>query len=190
MTSKKFAFTKDAGDRIRHLRKEMNLRLKDLAGKAGVSLGHLSGIERGQAVPSVTALARIAEVLGTPLPGLFDEQPVPRGHRYLVRKGERRTIVYPGAQVRNELLVPDLRRKMEALVSKIVPGTASPVYEHQGEDFGYILKGRLRFWVGDEEFLLEEGDSISFPAHLPHYWIHPKTARPAETLWVITPPTW
>ncbi|MBI4635763.1 MAG: cupin domain-containing protein [Candidatus Rokubacteria bacterium] len=97
--------------------------------------------------------------------------------------------MYPGALVRNECLVPDFKRKMEAIVSKIAPGTRSPVYEHEGEDFGDMLRGRLQFWVGEEPFTLEEGDSISFPARLPHYWIHPATAEPVETLWVITPPT-
>lgn len=178
------------GPTLRALRKKQRLSLARVAASAGITTGYLSLIERGSAVPSVVALEHIAVALGSSLGQLFAEDQRATAPRYVVRPNERRVMVYPNTDVRHELLVPDFSRQIEAIISKIQPGTRSPVYKHQGEDFGYILKGQLEFWIEDEKYVLDEGCSLSFPSHLRHYWIHPVGAEPVETLWAITPPTW
>lgn len=176
---------------LRAVRRNQRLSLRAVAEAAGITPGYLSLIERGAAVPSVVALEQIANVLGVSLARLFEDGGVEsESPQYVVRPHERRVMIYPDTDIRHELLVPDFRRRIEAIISKIQPGTRSPVYKHEGEDFGYVLKGRLEFWIEDDKHVLEEGASLSFPSRLRHYWIHPADAEPAETLWAITPPTW
>jgi transcriptional regulator with XRE-family HTH domain len=176
---------------LRVLRRKQRLSLREVADAAGITAGYLSLIERGAAVPSVVALGQIANALGVSLAQFFEDGRVENeAAQYVVRPHERRVMVYPDTDIRHELLVPDFRRRIEAIISKIKPGTQSPVYKHEGEDFGYVLKGCLQFWIEDDKHVLEEGTSISFPSRLRHYWIHPVDAEPAETLWAITPPTW
>ena len=176
------------GARLRALRRARRVPLTALARRAGLSPGYLSLVERDMATPSVTALARLSDTLEVPMSHFFE----PAGERtpgqYVVRRHGRRVVLYPGSPVRHELLVPDLRGKLEAVYSRVRAGTKSPVYKHDGEEFGYVLRGRLRVTVGDDVFTLEPGDSISYPSHLPHHW--EALGKGVEVVWVATPPSW
>lgn len=176
------------GARLRELRRRRRVALTGLAQRAGLSPGYLSQVERDLAVPSTTALSRLSEVLDVPLSYFFEPSAERLPEHFVVRRRQRRTVIYPGSSVRSELLVPDLRGKLEAVYFSVRPHTKSPVYKHDGEDFGYVLKGRLRVTVGDDTFTLERGDSISYPSHLSHFWETLGTA--VEALWVVTPPSW
>lgn len=61
-------------------------------------------------------------------------------------------------------------------------------YSHEGEEFGLVFRGRYEVEIAGEVYLLEEGDSIYFPSRLPHR-VRALGDAPAETLWVITPPS-
>jgi quercetin dioxygenase-like cupin family protein len=162
--------------------------LTALAARAGLSPGYLSQVERDLATPSTTALARLSEALGVPVAHFFEATAERLPDHYVVRRNGRRTIIYPGSTVRSELLVADLRGKLEALYFRSRPGTRSPVYKHDGEEFGYIIRGRLRMTIGDDVLTLGPGDSICFPCHVPHWWEALGTG--VEALWVVTPPSW
>jgi uncharacterized cupin superfamily protein len=86
------------------------------------------------------------------------------------------------------LLVPDLKGKREVILSRVRPGTKSPVYRHPGEEFGFVPKGTLDLSVGDEHVRLRNGDAIRFSALTAHHWSEKRGG--AEVLWVITPPSW
>ena len=70
----------------------------------------------------------------------------------------------------------------------IEPGGCSDSYTHEGEEFGTVLKGTLELTVGDEMFLLEEGDCVYFNSQVEHHW---KNNGPDEVvaLWITTPPS-
>ena len=173
---------------VAQLRKERRIPLRDMARKLDLSAGYLSQIERDLAVPSIQTLARIADAFDTTLARLFEmaESPAPR--RMVVRREARKAVLRRGSTSVNELLVPDLKGQLEVILSRIRPGTRSPVYQHAGEEFGYVLKGTLALWVGDERMDLRAGDAVRFPASTPHHWS--KGRGRAEVLWVITPPSW
>lgn len=176
------------GARLRALRVQRRTSITALGRRAGLSAGYLSLVERDMATPSTTALARLAESLDVPISHFFE----PTGHRmpenYVVRRRNRRVVIYPGSPARNELLVPDLRGKLEAVYISARPHTQSPDYKHDGEDWGHVLRGRLRVVVGDDVFTLERGDSISFPSHITHHW--ETTTMGAQAIWVASPPSW
>lgn len=176
------------GDVLRRLRKERGIPLKDMARKLGLSAGYLSQIERDLAVPSIQTLAKIAAAFSTSLSRLFEEAESPAPRKMLVRRHERKVVLYQGSTSVNELLVPDLKGQLEIILSRIRPGTRSPVYQHAGEEFGLLLRGELTLWVGEERFNLRQGDAVRFPAPTPHRW--KKGRGRAEVLWAITPPSW
>ena len=176
------------GTRLRELRRSRAVPLTALAKRAGLSPGYLSLVERDMATPSMTALARLSETLDVPMTYLFDPSAERRPENFVVRRARRRVVIYPGSTAKHELLVPDLRGKLEAVYVRAPAGTRSPVYKHDGEDFAYVLKGRLRLTVGDDSFTLERGDSISYPSHEPHFWEALGTG--VEALFVATPPAW
>jgi transcriptional regulator with XRE-family HTH domain len=178
----------EVGRRLRELRHTRSLSLSELARRAGLSQGYLSQVERDRATPSTTALAKLSEVLGVPLGYLFEPGQERAPEHYVVRRSARRAVLYPGSRVRNELLVPDLRGRLEAVYFGAKAGMKSPLYTHEGEEFGYVLKGSMKVSVGNDTFVLHKGDSISFPSHHPHRW--EALGRGVEALWIATPPSW
>lgn len=178
----------DVGRRVRELRERRGFTLLQLARAAGLSSGYLSQVERDRATASTTALSKLSEVLDVPVAYLFEPGSERLPENFVVRRRERRAVIYPGSPVHNELLVPDLRGKLEAVFFHARPGMKSPVYKHDGEDFCLVIKGRLRVTVEDDVFVLDTGDSMSFPSHVSHSW--EALRRGAEVVWVVTPPSW
>ena len=173
---------------LARLRKERGIPLRDMARKLDLSAGYLSQIERDLAVPSIQTLTRIADAFDTTVARLFEQAESLGTRPAVVRRDARKIVLSHDAISHNELLVPDLKGQLEVILSRIKPGRRSRVYCHAGEEFGYVLKGRIEFWVGEERFDLRAGDAIRFSAGVAHWWS--KCRRPAQVLWVITPPSW
>lgn len=182
---------KGLGPVIRRLREERELRLKELAEKSGFSESYVSQIEREVILPSVTALGRLADALGVSVSHIFKKVERANGFKpAIVRTTERKLIsTSPESQFENFLLAPDLRRRMEPILSHARPGTTSATYSHRGEEFVILLKGSMRIWIGEEVLELAEGDAVYFNSHIPHRWANIGDSE-IEALWVITPPTW
>lgn len=178
---------------IRRLRKEKRITLKKMAEETGISINYLSQIERGKTNPSIGILKRITNLLKVPLLGLEAEPlPNPFGPQEVavVRRHMRKMLVYPRSKLKEYLLTPDLNRKLEVLMSESKPGKKKEDvwYSHEGEEFGLVLEGRYEVTVEDKTYILNEGDSIYFPSHLPHKMRGIGRKR-CKTLWVITPPS-
>jgi transcriptional regulator with XRE-family HTH domain len=180
------------GAQIRDLRKAKRMTIKTFSAKTGLSIGHLSEIERGVSSPSIKALHDIAQSLGVTI-GWFlhnadENESVER--RHIVRAGNRRALRFSSGVV-DELLSPNLRGQLELLMSRFPPGAvgADEPYDHAGEEAGLILSGTLEMWIGDDCFVLNEGDSFSFPSTTPHRYRNPGTVE-AVAIWVITPPSY
>jgi transcriptional regulator with XRE-family HTH domain len=180
----------DVGLTIRRLRDGRGFSLKELAARSGLTQSFLSQVERGLTSPSVASLRKVAQAFGVPLAALF-QGPSPRGDR-VVRLEERRQLVHPGKQWRDYLLTPNLKGKLQVILSVIEPGGGSgeePYAHDSDEECVVVLRGRLEFWVDADRYLLEAGDSIVFESRLPHRNINPGPEQ-AEVLWITTPPSY
>jgi transcriptional regulator with XRE-family HTH domain len=176
------------GSVIRSLRTRRNQRLSDLAERVGVSISYLSQVERDKIAPSISSLTRIAEGLDTTVPQLFDAMAA-RKRVAVVRHGQRKVLAYPGSTAQNEMLTPDLSGSLQVIWSALDPGKKSPVLQHPGEECGVVLRGALTVWVGEEKFVLQEGDSITFKGDCPHRYENHGNTR-VEAIWCITPPSY
>lgn len=177
----------DLGARIRSIRKAKKMTIKEVAAKAGVTIGLISQIERNLANPSVKSLRKIADVLGVPIAALFSQrfqQPGP-----VVRRNERRTLGSPVEGVTYSLLTPDYNRAIELVYGVYEPGahTSEFLFAHAGEECCYILEGRMKLTLEDKTYILEEGDTISLPAMVPHK-IENAGDTTLRAIWAITPP--
>jgi transcriptional regulator with XRE-family HTH domain len=171
-------------ERIHLYRTWLNLSMEELADNSGVSASYLSKIERGKSVPSVDILQRIAAGLKTTAahllsnePPSFASSPVPQQPNTsstpnlrptVVRRDERKMLRPPNSAVYYELLTPDLQRKLEFTWVQHPPHHESPAFSHFGEESLLCLAGSVRVVIGDEEFVLGEGDCISFDSSAPH----------------------
>ena len=180
------------GGEIRDLRKARDLTLAELGQLTELSQGYLSQIERGISNPSVKALYSISQALGVTVSWFFS--PVSAGDNGLqdivVRANQRRHLKF-NSGITDELLSPNLRRKIELLRCIFPPGTTSgsEPFSHQGEQAGIVISGQLRLWVDDREVVLEAGDSFAFENDKPHWYDNPSD-EVTVVIWVITPPSY
>lgn len=180
------------GVEIRDVRKARGMTLSQVAEATRLSVGHLSEIERGLAMPSVTALHDIAGALGVTIGWFFNpgDPAAPEERDFVVRSGSRRRLAFETG-ITDELLSPHLRGSLEMLLSRFPPGASSGAspYTHQGEEGGLVVQGTIELWVEKRRFLLRAGDSFGFPSSLPHRYRNPGTEE-AVVVWVITPPSY
>ena len=180
---------------IRKIRKEEGLSLKELGSKVNLSATYLSKLERGVANPSINTLQKIARALDTDV-RLFleanDENRSAVVHSEtakIVRKNKRKTLVYPDGKRKAQLLTPNLRGKLEVLISMEEPtDEKGEIFSHEGEEFGLILEGSYEVTVGGNIYQLKAGDSISYSAEIPHS-MRNSGKKNSKTIWVITPPS-
>ena len=185
------------GTRVREFRMERGMLAKELAEGAGVSASLISQIENNVTTPSIDVLRRISAVLEVHVGEFFNQDgdgdpgAEPAATRPLVvRAGRRKKLILPQSRWVYELLTPDLQGKLELLWLEIGSGGSVPVEfsTHEGEEANVVIKGRVHIWVGDEEYVLEEGDSVTFESSRPH-----RTANlddeTAILISAITPPS-
>ena len=86
-------------------------------------------------------------------------------------------------------LVPSAQKfEMEPLLVTIQPHQEiENDKQHSGEEFGYVLSGRIRVHFGDKSSLVRQGESFYYRTTKTHYISNP-AARPAKLLWISTPP--
>jgi transcriptional regulator with XRE-family HTH domain len=161
------------GNVIRELRLKDHLTIADVAGQAGISRGMLSKIETGQASTSLDALSRIAQSLGVSLAHLFRHYNIPSGDAQLVRSSEAMEVVRRGTKrghtYRLLAYAKGPNKSFEPfLISMDDASEVFPSFEHPGTEFIYMLNGRIEYRHGQQTYLLEPGDSLTFRGDIPH----------------------
>jgi quercetin dioxygenase-like cupin family protein len=174
------------GARLRALRTERHLSLREASRRAGVSVSFLSALERDLAGASVTTVQRLTHAYGVTVQDLL--RPAGASDRR-VPAGEGAVLEMEQAGVRIEQLAVGAKR-LEPQLFVLAPASSSDgAYRHEGEEFLYVLEGSLTVWVGAEQpYRLATGDSLTFPSTQPHRW---RNRADGETrlLWINTPPT-
>jgi DNA-binding transcriptional MerR regulator/quercetin dioxygenase-like cupin family protein len=173
------------GQRFRRLRIRRGLSLAQVARATKVSVGFLSALERGQMRSSIATLRRIARFYRTNILSLFEAA---GDNPRLVRPAQRK-ILETTPDVRMELLAWG-QTAMEPHLFRIKPGGGSgESYEHEGEEFLHVLRGKFEIWLdSSEHYVLQPGDSLYFESSTPHRWRNPGRTE-TWLLWVNTPPT-
>ena len=182
----------EIGFAIRKRRKERGLNLRDLSRRSGLSTGFLSLVERGLSSPALTSLQAIAKALETNVATFFKPEDAPHQDSgsipHVARASDHGHIAIAASHRAYKLLsrrAPSLT--LEPLLVTIQPGgDMEEPYSHGGEEFCYVLAGRLRYVISGLEYRLEPGDSIHFQSSVPH-GIHNDGDSPVTAVWVVTP---
>ena len=164
------------GTRVKALREAMDLSLRDLAERSGVSAPMLSQVERGETSPSLQIAERIASGLELRLSQLLrlDED----GEVVVVRPAERRRGGADGHAY--ELLTPPLPgQRAELSLHTLAPGSRTgssgdpPRHEPGSRETTVIQRGRVDLLCDGRRETLHEGDCVTFDADLPHHFENP-----------------
>jgi transcriptional regulator with XRE-family HTH domain len=161
------------GARVRALREGMELSLRDLAERSGVSPPMLSQVERGETSPTLAVAEKIAGGLELSLSQLLrlDEA----GHVVVVRAGEGRSRRRRGHRT-DELTPPLPGQRADVSLHELQPAAATgrpddpPLHEPGARETAVVLSGTVTLLVDGDEHELAEGDSVTFDADLPHHF--------------------
>lgn len=149
---------------LRALRRRAALTLEAAARTAGLSPAHLSRLETGQRQPSLPVLLALARIYGTTVSELLGETAAERDA--IVRAGDMEPT---GAGGWTYWQAGSSGRGMQALRVRVPYGSQGDVVRvHPGEEWLYVLQGRLRLRLGDTTHVLAPGDSAHFDSLTPH----------------------
>ena len=180
------------GQKIRELRKNRGITLKEFSQKVGVTASLISQVERGVAVPSISSLKKISDALGISISFFFEDKGKPalaNDFSPVVKKNERKSL-HPSPGVTYHLLSKNLQGKSEFLLTFYDAGasTGDRPYTHRGEECALVLKGELEIEIGSSVYKLRKDDSISFSCEIPHR-VTNVGKGPAVSIWCVTPPS-
>jgi transcriptional regulator with XRE-family HTH domain len=173
------------GRKIRDLRLRRGLTVQKLADASGLSKGFISQVENDRTSPSLATLRDLAAALRTSVAYLVVEDD-PTLH--VVRAGERPRMQTGSATSRAEILSAQPKRNLELLMLELPPGPAADGerHSHHGEECLLCVEGRVRLVLGDQELVLETGDSCHFDGRVPHS-IESLGPTTAQVLVAMTP---
>ena len=174
------------GARIKNLRNQNGLTQEELADRTELTKGFISQLERGLTAPSVSTLQDIVEGLGTNLSDFFHED-------------EDLQVVFPkeeccekedeNGNLTTWLVATAQSKSIEPILVKLQPRQQLVEDKpHEGEEFGYVLEGKIRIHYGDKTYIASKGDSFIYPANRRHK-ISAASRKGATFLWISTPPS-
>ncbi len=169
---------RSVGPRVKALREGLDLSLRDLAARSGVSAPMLSQVERGETSPTLAVAARMAAGLELSLSQLLR-----------LDEGSGVTVVRPGQRLRGgpgrrghsyEVLTPPVPgQRAEVSLHALAPGAATggpgdpPMHEPGSRETAVVTAGRLKLVCDGVAHDLAEGDAVTFDADLPHHFENP-----------------
>ena len=172
------------GRKIKKLRMQRGLTLEELAGRCELTKGFLSQLERDLTSPSIATLCDILEALGTTLSEFFieekNEKTVFSKDDFFVDEKEEYTVswIIPNSQ----------KNQMEPIMVEIKPnGNSFEVRPNEGEEFGYVLEGKITLVNGENEYAVKKGETFYISGKNTHYLRNDRKTT-AKIIWVSTPP--
>lgn len=175
----------EIGSKIKTLRIVNGLTQEELADRAELSKGFISQLERDLTSPSIATLADILQCLGVSVAEFFaddsDEQVVFGGEDYFEK-------VDADLGCRVEWIIPSAQKNMmEPIRLTLEPGGETyPDNPHEGEEFGYIIRGAVTIHIGKKTYHAGAGESFYYTPAKKHYIT---SQSGAELIWVSTPPS-
>ncbi|MEU0096854.1 XRE family transcriptional regulator [Kribbella sp. NPDC006257] len=165
--------------RLKRVRTRRGLTLAEVSEATGISKSMMSRLETGQRKPTLELLLSLSQTYRVPLDDLVaaPEQGDPRVH-------------LKAARVKGRTVIPLTRQPDGTQAWKIVipVDKIDPVLRaHDGHEWIYVLSGRMRIVIGDEDWVLGPGEIAEFRTQVPH-WFGSTGDAPAEILSIFTRP--
>lgn len=176
------------GKKLKATRLKNDMTIQELAERSKVSSNMISRIERGLTIPSVEILMKLADSFGMSVNYFVEE--AEKGSTVIhTRKGEGEPIFFFEDKHQITSLTQGIRDPSFAVFyDTLEQGCSSGEggMVHTGEEFALVLRGRLEFVIEGSRYFLEEGDSLTFKASLPHRWINLYDGQ-TVVMWVVSP---
>lgn len=172
----------ELGARIKQLRQEKNLTLKEIAERAELSISFISQLEHNKTSATLESFKKISEALNVS-PGYFFNSNENTQTKIVKGNTEELNLM------KNDFIYKDLKGAMDnplflPIFVVLHPGdNPGNNFTHEGQEYLYVLEGVLTVLINDEVFTLVKDDSIFFDSSNPHYWQN-NTNEPVKFLCV------
>lgn len=172
------------GNKIKSLRTMSGLTQSELANRCDLTKGFISQLENNNNEPSISTLQDILTALGTTLKDFFDEnedeQIVFTKNDYFSTKNEDHEITW---------LVPNSQKnEMEPILVTLYPGCVTTKdMPHEGQEFGFVLKGKIVVVVANKSYKVKAGETFYYDTNKVHY-IKNVSNDISKIIWVSCPP--
>lgn len=174
------------GYKLKELRVQKGLTQEELADRSELSKGFISQLERDLTSPSIQTLVDILQCLGTDLKDFFNDEE----DKQIVFKQED-FFEKTDSELHNKIewIIPNAQKNaMEPILLTLEPeGSTYIDAPHEGEEFGFVLKGSIQIHMGSKILRASKGDSFYYTASKRHY-ITNISKNNSIVLWVSTPP--
>ena len=174
----------DLGGKIKQMRNQLGLTQEELADRCELTKGYISQLENNLNSPSIATLTDILVALGSNLSEFFKEE---SEEKVVFAKDEFIEKETDGVLWR--WLIPNAQKNMlePVLVELSEGGTTTNDVPHEGEEFGYVIEGKIAITLGKKNHVCKKGEAFYYNAGKPHTIIN-KGKGNAKFLWVSTPP--
>ena len=166
----------ELGEKIKELRNKQGLTQEELADRAELSKGFISQLERDMTSPSIATLEDLLQCLGTTLGEFFMEEQ------------EEEQIVFTEYKNQIKWIIPNAQKNCMEPIHLILEKGGETCLDnpHEGEEFGYVLKGKVEIHLGKRSYIAKKGDAFYYKADKTHYL---KGIEQTELIWVTSPPS-
>lgn len=174
------------GEKLKDLRLACELTQEELADRCELTKGYISQLENDLTSPSIATLIDILAALGTDIKEFFSD--TEEVEKYSFNKNEFIEKV-TDEYVLNWLVPNAQKNAMEPVHMILNPnGSTDEDFPHEGEEFGYVIRGEIVLLIGKKRTKVKKGESFYYAANKVHQIIN-KTNKEAEFIWVSSPPS-
>ena len=174
------------GEKIRDLRLSCELTQEELADRCELTKGYISQLENDLTSPSIATLIDILSALGTNLKDFFSEaeedEKITFNQSEFIEKATAGYVL--------NWLVPNAQKNaMEPVHMLLRAGYSTDEdFPHEGEEFGFVLKGEIKIVLGKRQVKVTKGESFYFSSEFVHKIVN-EAKNDAEFIWVSSPPS-
>ena len=174
----------ELGIKIKALRLKNNLTQEELADRCELTKGYISQLENDLTNPSISTLEDILVVLGSSLGEFFRDDEI---ERIAFGKADFFSKDYDGSKI--TWLVPSAQKNaMEPIILELETlGSSETDMPHEGEEFGYVLQGKVKLTVGKNTYIVKKGESFYYKADKKHS-LENIAENKAVVMWISCPP--
>ena len=174
----------ELGAKLKEMRQQKNLTQEELADRCELTKGYISQLENDLTSPSIATLVDLLNALGSNLSDFFHEESEEKivftEAEYIEKQSDGMlwNWVIPNAQ----------KNMMEPVLVELEAGASTPAdFPHEGEEFGFVLEGRISVMIAGKRHAAKKGESFYFTANKEHYIVNTGKGR-AKFVWISTPP--
>lgn len=172
------------GEKIKRMRNQKGLTQEELADRCELTKGYISQLENDLNSPSIATLTDILYALGSSLSEFFKEE---TAEKVVFSKDEFIEKDSDGMLLR--WLIPNAQKNMlEPVLVELNEGVSTILdVPHEGEEFGFVLEGRIGINLGKSQHVCKKGEAFYYTANKPHS-IQNVGKGKAKFIWISTPP--